>query len=354
MFRTAAMLWETYYSKHSHGAPPLTKEDESRWLRSPGTTGEALTWCFRPRIPAILDLHEGRMVGEPGRVHTRQQLTCLGSEMRYELPDLPICTLQESSFPVSLPNFPERGGAVYDGRNEGSAHPGSPQAESPPTSHFYFLAEISMRRLMNRARHAATSLHPEIGSSAAAGLAETLHELEDQLQQWLECLPPALQFNVPPDSWPETDEPELVKLTRERYVEVRELLCRAFLYICLHAGPRITDSQARMYGAKASYGLRFSIYRIQTEKPFFRHAGSWVGCRARFNQALCLVAAARGKQLGVESCAYLAIPPMWREHVEMARDRLEIWSDQGAGVEELATLLNWLLKRHMEQHDTNR
>ncbi|KIX04790.1 uncharacterized protein Z518_05661 [Rhinocladiella mackenziei CBS 650.93] len=148
----------------------------------------------------------------------------------------------------------------------------------------------------------------------------------------------------PPDSWPPPDEPELVKLVRERYVEVRELLCRAYLYMCLHGGTRLTRSQAEAYGARASAGLRLSVYRIQTENPFFRHPGSWGACRVRFNQALCLIAAARGKDLGAESAAYVVVPSTWRECVSMVQDRLETWSDQGGGIAELGMLLDWLVK----------
>lgn len=264
--------------------------------------------------------------------------------MRYEIPDLPPCTLQESPFPFSLPSFPLsegiKNGPEYLNQQQGSPGTGI----FTPQSHYYFLAEISLRRLLNRARHAATMLTPNIDSYTASRVADTLQQLEDQLQQWLECLPPALRFNIPPEAWPMPDEPELVKLMRERYVEARELLYRIFLYICLHGGTRLTHTQAKTYGAKASAGLQLSIYRIHTEKPFFRHAGSWIACRVRFNQALCLIAAVRGREMGVESASYLVVPPSWRECVGMVRDRLETWSDQGGGVGELAILLAWLIK----------
>ncbi|KAG9250354.1 uncharacterized protein F5Z01DRAFT_629750 [Emericellopsis atlantica] len=309
MFRTASTLWETYNLKCAHGRVQKPKREASLEAR-----------CY---------------------------WTCLKSEyeMRYEIPDLPPCSLQES------PSIPFSSSPFSEGVPNGSDHllhndsPGSGYSVNfTPSSHYYFLAEISLRRLLNRARHAATMLSPNIDSITAARVADIMHQLEGQLQKWLECLPPALRFNVPPDSWPAPDEPELVKLMRERYVEVRELLYRVFLYICLHGGTRLTHAQAKMYGAKASAGLRLSIYRINTERPFYRHAGSWIACRVRFNQALCLLAAVRGLEMAIESAAYVAVPPTWRECVCMVRDRLETWSDQGGGVGELALLLGWLLK----------
>ena len=216
--------------------------------------------------------------------------------------------------------------------------------QSTASSYYFYLAEISLRRLLNRIRNAATLLSPTIDASTANELDDILQKLENQLQQWLDCLPPALRFHVPPDSRPPPNEPELVKLVRERYVEVRELLCRAYLYMCLHGGKRLTSSQAEAFGAHASAGLRLSIYRIQTENPFFRHPGSWGACRVRFNHALCLIAATRGKNAGVESAVHIVVPPTWRESVSMVQHRLETWSDQGAGIGELSMLLNWLAK----------
>ncbi|KAK1255586.1 hypothetical protein MKX07_007845 [Trichoderma sp. CBMAI-0711] len=266
---------------------------------------------------------------------------CLFGEVRHELNGLPPCTLQESSFPYALPTFPtieSFGQSRVDARHDAST------VHSTTLSYYYYLAEISLRRLLNRTRSAATVLSPTIDSLTAARLAETMQKLEGQLQQWLDCLPLALRFHIPPDSHPSPEEPELVKLMRERYAEVRELLCRAYLYMCLHGGMRLTRSQAETFGAQASLGLRLSVYRIQTENPFFRHPGSWGACRVRFNHALCLMAAYRGKQAGVESAAHVLVPPMWRECVDTVQERLETWADQGGGIRELAVLLDWLKK----------
>lgn len=215
------------------------------------------------------------------------------------------------------------------------------------SSYYFYLAEISLRRLLNRVRSAATLLSPNIESRSASKLADTLQDLDCQLQQWLDCLPPTLRFNIPPDYFPPFDEPELVKLLRERYVEVRELLCRAYLYMCLHGDTRLTPSQAETFGAHASAGLCLSVYRIQTENPFFRHPGSWGANRVRFNHALCLISAIRGKCANIESAAYIVIPPEWRACVALVQQRLELWSDQGAGIGELAVLLDWLSKQDL-------
>jgi hypothetical protein len=217
------------------------------------------------------------------------------------------------------------------------------EAKTIPPSHYFFLAEVSLRRLLNRTRHAVTGLSRGVDSVSAARITETLRHLRVDLQQWLDCRPPALQFNVPPNAWPEPVENELTKLMRERYVEVSELMHRAYLYICLHGGTRLSPGQMHEFGAEASAGLRMNVYRIRTEKPFWRHAGSWISSRVRFNHALCLLAAARGKDMGIASMAYVELPPDWFECVSLVQERLAVWSDQGGGIMEMAGLLDWIM-----------
>lgn len=132
-----------------------------------------------------------------------------------------------------------------------------------------------------------------------------------------------------------------MKLARERYVEVRELLCRAYLYLCCHA--QLDLELAPLYGAKASEALLLAVYRIQTEVQFFRHPGSWGACRVRFNHALCLIAGFRAKMKEVPSAEYVSIPPAWAECVRVVIERLKIWGEEGGGIKELSTLLEWLM-----------
>lgn len=177
-------------------------------------------------------------------------------------------------------------------------------------------------------------------------LAETLTQLEGQLQQWVNCLPPTLRFNMPLESAPIPKEGELMKLSRERYVEVRELLCRAYLYLCIHVP--LDPGMAAQYGVKASEALRLAVYRIQNEVPFFRHPGSWGACRVRFNHAACLIAGFRAKLARHPSAEYVSVPPDWADWVRVVVERLKIWGEEGGGIKELSVLLEWLLHGSLE------
>jgi hypothetical protein len=117
------------------------------------------------------------------------------SEIRYELADLPPCTLALSDFPYSFPTFAARTAFNVN------RMPSIP-LETEAASSYYYLAEISLRRLMNRVRNAIKILSENIDTSAIEQLAYTLFNLEEQLQQWTDCLPPAIQFSPPVESQP--------------------------------------------------------------------------------------------------------------------------------------------------------
>ncbi|CAI7622330.1 unnamed protein product [Penicillium pancosmium] len=307
MFRAASMLWQTYRLKHREGKTIRSAQEESLEQR--------LYW------------------------------TCLKSEceVRYELTDLPPCDLSLSDFPYSLPSFPTR---QLSNDNPGWTFSSPSSTDLEAASSYYYLAEIFLRRLLNRARNAVRVLSPDIDLPTIKILAETLTQLEGQLQQWVDCLPHTLRFNMPLESAVRSKEGELMKLSRERYVEVRELLCRAYLYLCIHVP--LEPGMAGLYGAKASEALLLAVYRIQTEVPFFRHPGSWGACRVRFNHALCLIAGFRAKLTHRSSADYVNIPPDWTDCVRVVIERLKIWGEEGGGIKELGMLLEWLMHDSLE------
>ncbi|KAL4955337.1 glycosyl hydrolase family 3 N terminal domain-containing protein [Aspergillus filifer] len=291
MFRTASMLWQTYNMKHKSGNAERTAQEES-------------------------------------------------DEVRYELYELPPSDLSLSDFPFALPSFPIYQIPYGDSPEHNPHSPSGPALDSTP--YYYYLAEISMRRLLNRVRNTVRLLSPSLDITTIKQISATLSHLEDQLHQWVICLPPPLRFNMPLESRPPLQEPELVKLVRERYVEVRELLCRAYLYLCIHTS--LDRETAAMYGTKATESLLLAVYRIKNEVPFFRHPGSWGACRVRFNHALCLIAAFRAKVDEIPSAEYVSLPASWAGCVRVVIERLKIWGQEGGGIKELSILLDWLMQ----------
>lgn len=217
----------------------------------------------------------------------KQGLTIDPSELRTELPDLPSSCLWASDFPFSFPSLSKPTDTDQaDGLETGDPDPTT-------ASSFYYLAEISLRRLLNRIRNSLGSLNPRMSTPDIQKFSQALVKHEHQLQRWVECLPVALQFAMPLRLEPPSEEPELVQLLRERYTQAYELLRRPYLYLCLHAhlDPELLEISTQ----RANDCLQLAVYRLRTERPFYRHPGSWGSCRIRFNHALCLVAAAKAK-----------------------------------------------------------
>jgi len=91
-------------------------------------------------------------------------------------------------------------------------------------SSLYFLACISMRRLLNRVHHLLYAR----GSGAALDHARfpfVVAELNHQLDEWREVLPPTFAFSV--DTEPTTTEPGA--FLRQRYLTCRSVIYRPYL-----------------------------------------------------------------------------------------------------------------------------
>jgi hypothetical protein len=185
------------------------------------------------------------------------------------------------------------------------------------------------------------SLHQTSSTHEIQLLINDLNKHEDSLQQWYDCLPPSLSSTLPHELEHPGQEDELVQLLRERYMQALEQLRRPYLYFCLHV--QLDDETRELSTQRANECLRLAAYRLQTEKPFCRHPGSWGSCRIRFNHALFSVAAFKGKAMGRESAQDLQLPPSWEGLVRLAIDRLKVWQTEDAGIAELSILLEWLL-----------
>lgn len=210
-----------------------------------------------------------------------------------------------------------------------------------PASTYSYLAEILLRRLLNRIRNSLGSLYQTSSTGDIRSLTDELTKHEDSIQQWYECLRSSLRFALPHELEHPGQEDELVQLIRERYMQALELLRRPYLYLCSHT--QLDDEMRELCTSRANECLRLAAYGLQTEKPFCRHPGSWGSCRMRFNHALCLIAASKAKATGRESARDLELPPSWEGLVRLAIDRLKVWQEEGAGIAELSILLEWLL-----------
>jgi Fungal specific transcription factor domain len=125
----------------------------------------------------------------------------LYSDYLAELTALPQFGISEMESSVALPGAFD----THEDHSDGSL------------SSLYFLACISMRRLLNRAHHLL--FEKDTGAMFDGGrLSGMVDELNDQLNQWKELLPPALQFSI--DTQP-------VDSQQGSFLRQRFLVCKA-------------------------------------------------------------------------------------------------------------------------------
>ena len=90
-------------------------------------------------------------------------------------------------------------------------------------SSVYFLACISMRRLLNRCHHLLFGQQND--KMKARRLAETVSELDQQLEDWRRLLPPAIQFAIDTEPVPSQHGAFL----RQRYLTCLALIHRPYI-----------------------------------------------------------------------------------------------------------------------------
>jgi len=91
-------------------------------------------------------------------------------------------------------------------------------------SSLYFLACLSIRRLLNRVHHILYAKDSGAGFDDAR-FPQVVTELDHQLEQWRELLPPAFQFSI--DTQPARNQH--ASHLRQRYLTCRSVIYRPYL-----------------------------------------------------------------------------------------------------------------------------
>lgn len=132
-------------------------------------------------------------------------------------------------------------------------------------SSLYFLACISMRRLLNRVHHLLYA--PGTGTALdPARFPAVVRELDHQLDEWRDVLPPAFAFVIGFNddgrggAGSRPTETEAGGFLRQRYLTCRSVIYRPYLMWMLSGvGPNLTTAMARSPAAEAT-GPRGALY----------------------------------------------------------------------------------------------
>jgi hypothetical protein len=174
----------------------------------------------------------------------------------------------------------------------------APEGDSPPGRDelWYFLAEIALRRILNRVSH---MIYSQGARTTLTSLEPVVAELDYQLTQWYEGLPKALQF--PKNRTPNDDPVQTV--LRLRYYACRTIIFRPYVQAVLENEQVVMDAAVRENCQKC-----LDACIRQLDPVLAHHAGHlpylWQGALSIVSQTLLVMGATM-----IPSLAALLMPP---------------------------------------------
>ncbi|KAH6621711.1 hypothetical protein C7974DRAFT_397016 [Boeremia exigua] len=197
------------------------------------------------------------------------------------------------------------------------------------TSWFYYLTEITLRRLRNSVLNTLyVKDYREWTDEQIPYMTRAAIELEQQLKEWYNGLPAPLRYenDVIPSE-------ELPWLARGRELEIRIQIYQPFLYYAIH---QLCNSS---YGSTviplAQKALLWSFYVIEEFPTRHRHHGTWYGIRFNISASFLILAAVKSEALSVRSD--------WQRMMSASIHRLAYWKDEAPGLSEAIEVIQYYL-----------
>ncbi|KAI0886968.1 vegetative cell wall protein gp1 [Annulohypoxylon maeteangense] len=266
----------------------------------------------------------GDMV-ESQRLEQRLYWSCMKSELeiRSEIP-LPSSGIARFDYPDLFPSPPSELASPVE---QSQSFDGLPTDIEPEEerSWFYYLSEISYRRILSRA---FVILRRDGEEGWIRHIEQTIkqcEDLDDQIKAWCSHIPPPINM----DHW-EMSSNELAFYVRNRLVSGREWIRRPMVYYLIHQPP--DDPYVDRARPLADMGLNLCVDLLVQVDYHHRHHGSWFVARTATARSLILLAAARS--------GHFSMPPRWKEAVNVARNILHHWSSEAPDLQRAATVLD--------------
>jgi hypothetical protein len=303
------------------------------------------------RAKAVLELLQIRMVGSIYILPISQSNFIPFSELLSEIP-LMESGIADFSYPHMFPSPPDMGidqefAVIEDGTDE------SPNMNAPliprhgsflrreqEQSWFYYLSEISLRRIGNRV---INTFYQDLDYDQAwlhmdaEAMTHIAEEFMSLLNQWHIGLPPLVRFHA--ENLNEVPDEELAFMLRARVLEIRSWIFRPFLFYAIHHPE--TDPQQHLLWSWVQQAMHNSFLLIETSSLPHRHHGVWYTLRVAMIAAFSLIAAAKNR---------LQMPDGWRGAVQLAIETLRHWELEGPeDVRKSRVILEELLRNMQEE-----
>ncbi|KAF6805298.1 hypothetical protein CMUS01_14656 [Colletotrichum musicola] len=264
--------------------------------------------------------------------------TCLKSEceLAFEL-SLPGSILAGADYPFTFPSPPTLPVSSLDNK----------VLMAEQRCWYYYLAEVSARRLASRIVQAQRRSPPHPTEHGIDRMLEVFEVLDAQLTDWYESLPPPVSFQVPGgDIAPLADD--MCQALRGRYLVMRELLCRPFVRLAstISIGITVSEHMVARVAEIASRGLQYCVLRVQATSPTPHH-GLWLQLRGLVTCSLILTAAERAQTIpSLNMPTRVSYPQNWRRTVLAQREVLSsCWEYDEGGIRDCARVLDWALAK---------
>lgn len=215
-------------------------------------------------------------------------------------------------YPMFFPTPPSPSEAENT-RNADTAH-------REQVSWFFYLTEISLRRLSSRMASEMLEIAQQ-ADDVLQSLADALPEFKSELTAWVDALPPLMYLNTPPIL------DDVCKFViRGHIANVYEMLYWPFLlpYIDPKTEAWASSANAERIQSLSQIAIQRHIDRIWLNKPGFkhRHHGTWPMIRSCSRSALVLMrCAAHGG---------IAMPSSWHEAVQEVLELNRYWQSESA------------------------
>ncbi|EEY23480.1 C6 zinc finger domain-containing protein [Verticillium alfalfae VaMs.102] len=221
-----------------------------------------------------------------------------------------------------------------------------PRREREQISWYFYLAEISLRRLTARMSAGMMELQAqhEDQQSFLAAMAAVVPEHEAQVNSWISSLPPNLSFEAPPE---EDDVCRFV--LRGHAINLFELIYWPFIsaYLTCEDLSRSFASTSSNIAHYAERSLHYHLVRLKLNKPGYRHRhhGTNPMMQTCSRSALVLLGAsikcettrAQGTDRGGTT---VTLPQGWQEGIDDIVDLLDYWGNETRDFGKIRTVLD--------------
>ncbi|KAH0431506.1 2og-fe oxygenase superfamily protein [Colletotrichum camelliae] len=262
------------------------------------------------------------------RLEQRLYWSCMKSEceLRCEIP-LPSSGITRLSYPDLFPSPPSEVATPAPQPSSLDILEDDIQPEEEK-SWFYYLAEISSRRMINRAISIMGYHGEEAWIRNIAKVIEKYEDFDRQINVWCCHIPSQINWQNR-----EHSSNELVHYIQNRAESCREWIHRPFVYYVIHQPP--DDPWIPRVLPLAEKGLEIAVELLLDANPHHRHHGTWFMARAAMTRALLVLAAAKSGRF--------RLPDRWKHAVDSATWALQRWYGEAPDLRKAASVLEELM-----------